>query len=297
MLSDQRSPYVGRFARGWHRLPGRFPGQPQTRTCARPRIGTTAANPQRGHRVVERARRGDEMDPAGPSGGQRLGARRGRRPGGEDVIDEHDALRRRTGRFEAPSHGRAALGATAPSLRARGTCPSKQSGDGQAGPVPKAHGQRARLVVTSLGQPPTRQRDPRDDVDGRDLVARDDRVREGGRDVAPSGELQPVHGPSRRTVEEERRTSGGHRVRRTVTTGRHRDAGRPSAPIAPGTPQRDERSATAGAERPRPVPASRAPAWENDIERPRQHAPTVPGATDMARAGRPGPAPIPAPRS
>src|SRR5207245_6156155 len=28
MLDDQRSSYVGRFARGWRRLPGRFPGQP-----------------------------------------------------------------------------------------------------------------------------------------------------------------------------------------------------------------------------------------------------------------------------
>ena len=40
MLGDQGSPYVGRFARGWHRLPGLIPGQPQTRTGARPSIGT-----------------------------------------------------------------------------------------------------------------------------------------------------------------------------------------------------------------------------------------------------------------
>src|SRR5881397_3354191 len=55
MLSDQRSPYVGRFARGWHRLPGRFPGQPQTRTWARRRIGTTTRNAQRRDGIVERA--------------------------------------------------------------------------------------------------------------------------------------------------------------------------------------------------------------------------------------------------
>src|SRR5688572_4683377 len=36
MLGDQGSPYVGRFARGWHRLPGLIPGQPQTRTGAPP---------------------------------------------------------------------------------------------------------------------------------------------------------------------------------------------------------------------------------------------------------------------
>jgi hypothetical protein len=39
MLTDQGSAYVGRFARGWHRLPGiRSPGQPQTRTRARGRV-------------------------------------------------------------------------------------------------------------------------------------------------------------------------------------------------------------------------------------------------------------------
>src|SRR5437867_1080470 len=120
MLSDQRSPYVGRFARGWHRLPGRFPGQPQTRTWAHRRIGTGTAKPQRGHRVVERARCGDQMDPAGAGCGERLGTRRGRRPGGEDVIDQQDSLGCRTDRFEAPSHRLPALGAAAPSLRSPG---------------------------------------------------------------------------------------------------------------------------------------------------------------------------------
>ena len=42
MLSDQGSPYVGRFARGWRRLPGMIPGQPQTRTRARSSIGRSS---------------------------------------------------------------------------------------------------------------------------------------------------------------------------------------------------------------------------------------------------------------
>ena len=293
MLSDQRSPYVGRFARGWHRLPGRFPGQPQTRTWARRRIGTTPPNPQRGHRVVERARRSDEMDPAGAGRCERLGARRGRSPGGEDVVDEQDPLRRRTRRFEASPHRRPALGATAPSLRTRGSLAAEQSSDGDPGPVSEPHRQRASLVVAALREPPAGQGNPRDDLDRRQIVARCDRRRERGRHVAPSGELEPVNSPSRRTVEEERRASRGHGGRRAVTTGRHRDAGRAPAPIAPGTRERDEGSAAARAEGPGPVAASRAPAWEHDVERPREHATTVPGDADIARATRPRPAPIP----
>src|SRR3990170_738031 len=39
MLTDQGSAYVGRFARGWHRLPRNLsPGQPQTRTRAHRRV-------------------------------------------------------------------------------------------------------------------------------------------------------------------------------------------------------------------------------------------------------------------
>ncbi len=65
MLSDQRSPYVGRFARGWHRLPGIIPGQPQTRTRARPSIGTRPRDA--GGTPARRRRRCTSRAPARPA--------------------------------------------------------------------------------------------------------------------------------------------------------------------------------------------------------------------------------------
>jgi hypothetical protein len=293
MLSDQRSPYVGRFARGWHRLPGRFPGQPQTRTWARRRIGTTPRITQRRDRVVERASGGDQVDPAGTRRGERFGARRGRRPGGEDVINEQDPLGRSASRIEAAPHRRPTLSAAPPGLRTRGSPAAEQTNDGDPGPVSESDGQCARLVIAALGEASTCQWHPRDDVDGWQLIARCDRRREGAGHIAPAGELEAMHSASRRTVEEERRARRRHRVRRAVTAGRHRRAGRAPASVAPGTFERHERNTARGTERPRPVPASGAPAWEHDVQRPREHRATVPTTADIARAGRPRPARFP----
>jgi hypothetical protein len=293
MLSDQRSPYVGRFARGWHRLPGRFPGQPQTRTWARRRIGTTARNAQRRDGIVERASRGHEVDPAGAGRGEGFGARRGRRPGREDVIDEKDPLRRCARRIEAPPHRRSALGAAPPGLGTRGSRAVEQAHDRDPRSVSEPHGKRPGLVVSALGEPSTRKGHPRDDIDGWQIVTRRDRRGEGPCHITPSRELEAVHSASRRTVEEERRPSRRHRVRRAVTAGRHRHAGRATAPVAPGTPERHQRHTARGTERPRPGPASGAPAWEDDIERPREHAATVPATADIVRAERPRPVRFP----
>ena len=293
MLSDQRSPYVGRFARGWHRLPGRFPGQPQTRTWARRRIGTTARNAQRRDWIVERAGRGHEVDPTGAGRGEGVSARGGRGPGREDVIDEQDPLRRCARRIEAPQHRRPALGTAPAGLGTGRSRATEQAHDRDPRSLSEPRGKRPGLVVPALGEPSTRKRHPRDDIDGWQSITRDDRRGEGPGHIAPSGELEPVYGPSRRTIEEERRPSRRHRVRRAVTAGRNRHAGRAAASVAPGTPERHERRTATGTERPRPVPASGAPAWEDDIERPREHAATVPGTADIARAGRPRPVRFP----
>jgi hypothetical protein len=293
MLNDQWSPYVGRFARGWHRLPGRFPGQPQTRTWARRRIGTTARNAQRRKGIMERASRGREVDPAGAGRGEGFGARGSRRPGREDVIDEQDPLRRCARRIEAPSHRRPALGAAPPGLGTRGSRAAEQSHDRDPRSVSEPHGKRPGLVVSALGEPSTRQGHPRDDIDGWQIVTRRDRRGEGPCHITPSGELEAVHGASSGTVEEERRPSRRHRVRRAVTAGSHRHAGWATAPVAPGTHERHERHTARGTERPRPGPASGAPAREDDIERPREHVATVPATTDIARAGRPRPVRFP----
>jgi hypothetical protein len=293
MLSDQWSPYVGRFARGWHRLPGRFPGQPQTRTWAHRRIGTTPGNAQRRDGIVERARRGHEVDPAGAGRGEDLSARGGRGPGREDVIHEQDPLRRCASRIEAPPHRRPALGAAPAGLGTGRSRAAEQPHDRDARSPSEPRGKRPGLVVPALGEPTTRKRHPRDDIDGWQIVTRHDRRGEGPGHVPPSRELEAVYGASRRTFEEERRASGRHRVRRAVTAGRNRHAGRAAASVAPGTPERHERRTATGTERPRPVPASGAPAWEHDVERPREHAATVTGTADIARAGRPRPVPFP----
>jgi hypothetical protein len=293
MLSDQWSPYVGRFARGWHRLPGRFPGQPQTRTWAHRRIGTTPGNAQRRDGIVERAGRGHEVDPPGAGRGESLSARGGRGPGREDVIHEQDPLRRRARRIEAPPHRRPALGAAPAGLGTGRSRAAEQPHDRDARSPSEPRGKRPGLVVPALGEPTTRKRHPRDDIDGWQIVTRHDRRGEGPGHVPPSRELEAVYGASRRTFEEERRASGRHRVRRAVTAGRNRHAGRAAASVAPGTPERHERRTATGTERPRPVPASGAPAWEHDVERPREHAATVTGTADIARAGRPRPVPFP----
>ena len=280
---------MGRFARGWHRLPGRFPGQPQTRTWARRRIGTTARNAQRRDGIVERARRGHEVDPAGPGRGEGLSARCGRGPGREAGLHEQDPLRRCARRIEAPPHRRPALGAASAGLGTGRSRAAEQAQDRDPRSLSEPRGKRPGLVVPALGEPSTRKRHPRDDIDGWQIVTRRDRRGEGPCHITPSGELEAVHGASRRTVVEERRPSRRHRVRRAVTAGRHRHAGWATASVAPGTPERHERSTATGTERPRPVPASGAPAWEDDIERPREHAATVPATADIATAGRPRP--------
>src|ERR1700693_5330143 len=93
MLSDKRSPYVGRSARGWRRLPGRFPGQPQTRTRARPSIGSHMP-------PGERPSGREKMDLLGPNTPKRLGAGSRGGPGREHVVNQQD-----------PGRGDAAAGA------------------------------------------------------------------------------------------------------------------------------------------------------------------------------------------
>ena len=97
MLGDQRSPYVGRFARGWHRLPGFVPGQPQTRTGARPSIDMalrTARTTRSGRPVGERATGGEQVDLARSPLEERCSARRSRGARRQHIVDEKEASRR-----------------------------------------------------------------------------------------------------------------------------------------------------------------------------------------------------------
>ena len=111
MLTDQGSAYVGRFARGWHRLPGI-----RSRGNHRPGRGPVAEYrprpPCRGHG----SSRGEQANGLGPGPQQRRSARPSRRAGGEHVVDEHDRARCLLGR-EHPAHRLATRGRASARLR------------------------------------------------------------------------------------------------------------------------------------------------------------------------------------
>jgi hypothetical protein len=295
MLGDQESPYVGRFARGWHRLPERIPGQPQTRTWARLRIGTTGAPPQRGGppvvgkpvRDTDGPSCGHQVDPAGSHGGQRFGARTGGRSGGEDVVHQEDPRWRHTGPDECAPHRFPPLPAPTLSLRTRRDRPPQHPADRDAGPPTDPDGERTSLVVAAFGQTTPRKWYPGNDVDGGKLVARDERVGQRRGDVTPPGEFQPVHGRSGGPLEQERGSGRRDRRWRTVAAGGNGDRRRATTAGAPGSLQRDQSPAAYGAERPRPTPTSGAPPREDDVERAGEHAATVAPAADTAMGGRP----------
>ncbi len=271
MLSDQGSPYVGRFARGWRRLPGRIPGQPQTRTRARSSIGT-----RRGAR--ERPRCGHEVDRDGACLPQRLrGCRRGRARR-EDIVDEQDMC----GDGDAfpcderTSHRRSAVGGMPLCLRSGRDGSAKQPSHRKAERRAHAGRQDLGLVESSLSEAAARQGDPGDHVGRRrQVVERRDRTRQRGSDPPPAGELESVHRATCRSFEPEGRAGSIEHRRRAVATRRHRR--RPGAAAA-RTPRRDQRHeliATPGTEGPRPDTAARTPMGEDHLQRLCQHRPTL----------------------
>ena len=205
MLSHQRWPYVGRFARDWHRLPGNIPGQPQTRTRAHPRIGRLPSAPQRTP-AGQGTSGGHRMDLPGPRAAQGLGggAERGARR--EHIIDQQDPGRHVVDRPERPAHGRASLGPGTSSLWIGGDRAPQQPRRRQVEAVRQRDGQRARLVVPAFGTPTSCEGHPRDHVGRGRRAHRGHRIGHRRRDIAPSRELQPVHGAPRGAVVDEGRT-------------------------------------------------------------------------------------------
>ena len=282
MLGHQRWPYVGRFARGWHRLPGNIPGQPQTRTRAHPRIGSRTALAQRPP-FGQRAGSGERMhlDSAGSS--KRLRRSRERRAGRQDVIDEEDAGRGHAHRPERTHHGRPPVDAATPGLRRGVDRASQERGARAIEPAREGDRQGARLVVAALGSAATRERDPGDDVDRWQSLGRRHRRRERGRDVAPPGELQPVHGASRRTRVREGRTRRGQRRWWATIASGHGRGSRRATSLTPRRPEGMQRPCAGSTERPRAVGAPRAGARIERVEH-RPHRATVALATDTRSA-------------
>ncbi len=278
MLDDQRSPYVGRFARGWHRLPeSGSPGnhrperEPRASIAPRSRGPNRPRRDQQGH--VLRAL-GDERRRARGRGGSRR----------EHVVDEEHVGGRGARGGEAAEHRSAALLPRPPGLRARVRGRSRQEPlEREVELTCNDDRERPGLVEAALGEPSLRERNPRDDA-GR--PGRDERHRtpEPLGDAAHASELQPVDGGARRSIEQERRPSATHRLRWTAPARGNVARGRSSAALAPGRAERDELAAARVAEGPPPRRAASAAARVQDVEHPPEHRRTLPRATD-SRAG------------
>jgi hypothetical protein len=247
---------------------------------------------------MQRAGRRDDVDPTNAGRDERLGARGDRGARGQDVVHQQHALRDIAPvRRERTVHGAPPILTSAARLRPRRHTPDEEPRYRQIRAVPERDRERSRLVVAALGEAAPRERNPRHDLDGRQLVAGRDRLGERARNVAPPRELQPVHGPARGPLVQERRAGDRHRRGRTVAARGDRHRRRAPAPPAPRRNQRDELVATRVAEGPDPRAAARAAPWEHDVERTAEHGPTLAGRADTPTAARSPPLPRPARRS
>src|SRR4029079_990855 len=141
MLNDQGSPYVGRFACDWHRLPGTIPGQPQTQTRARSSIarGYLARYRPSGRQQPDLPRALLAEDLRARGGG---GARR------EDVVDQEDPRRGRPpGRPERAQHRGPPVDTAPTSLRALRVVPPEERLDRHAEVHADHERESPRLVV------------------------------------------------------------------------------------------------------------------------------------------------------
>ncbi len=154
MLSDQRSPYVGRFARGWHRLPGDVPPgnhrprrEPHASISARSR---PELSPRGGR---ERPRGREQAHPRRARVEERAGARGGRRSRREHVVHEQNDRRRLARALERPRHGGTPHRPRASRLGPRVGRPDEQPRHRQVQSRSDHLGQRPRLVEPALGEP------------------------------------------------------------------------------------------------------------------------------------------------
>ena len=284
MLSDQRSPYVGRFARGWHRLPRRCsPGNHRPRREPVPSIASRQPHP-------DRPRGNEQRDLVGADRLKSGRTRRGGRSRREDIVHEQHTsrCRCRTQRCETSQHrGPSSLAASSGLRPGVISGPPQHRADREVEIATDDQRERFRLIEAALGPPSPGQRHPRHRVcrSGRHLRhRRPERIR----DPPPSGELQPVYRGSDRTFEQEGRPGADERRRRAIRTGRHLTRCRRSAAIAPRRCERHDLPDARGAERPRSGAAPSAPTREHDVEHTPEHPETLARGTD--RCARPTPA-------
>ena len=278
MLGDQGSPYVGRFARGWHRLPGFVPGQPQTRTGAPReyrhgfRVDASRVVRAAGPCGPERAARREQVDLACSCLDEGCGAGRGGRTRRQDIVDQEEPRRRRPMRdvCEDIRHRAQALFSAAAGLWSR-VPRSANEGSRREAELPRERSrEHGGLVEAALGPPPAGERYPRHGVGGR----RADLGESGGERVAdppPSRELEAMNRLLRGSPIREGRAHGRDGRRGAIWAPIDVRARRPAAPAAPRRLQGDERARALLAEGPRAGAASRARPREQDVDRPFDH--------------------------
>jgi hypothetical protein len=276
MLSDQGSPYVGRFARGWRRLPGEIPGQPQTRTRARSSISSSP-------RAQERPGPDDEHHLRRAGIEQRLGARRGRGARCEHIVNEQHVRGHRgpIASYERAAHGRSTVGGISLGLRAGRSHTPQERPDRQTGVPRHLNRQHLRLVESSLGFPAAGERNPGHHV-GAARGRRGHRSAERSPDTSHPAIFEVVDRLPGRPLESERRPRTSDDVGWAVTTAPHARAGRWGATaVAPWGRQRDEVASAPVAEGPGARATARAPRGEDHVERALQHRPTISALCDM----------------
>ncbi len=303
MLGDQGSPYVGRFARGWHRLPGFVPGQPQTRTGAprEYRHAFTAGASRRGPggRSVEGAARREHVDLARASLDERCGAGRDGGPCREDVVDQEEPARRRSMRDarEDTRHRPEPFVSGPARLWGRGGRPADVGGRRELEVACQRLREHASLIEAALGPPPGSERYPGHGV-GRGRTDLGQSGCERLPDPSPSRELQAMDGLPRRSPIRERRADGCDRPRRAIGAPIDVRARRPAAATAPRRLQGNEGARTRLAEGPRARAAPGARPREQDVDRPSDrrvaHRRTLRRATDtpQGRGTSTGSAPL-----
>jgi hypothetical protein len=211
MLSDQWSPYVGRFACDWHRLPGGLlPGNHRPR-LEPGRIVASGREPP-----AERSGRGQHADLGGSRSAKGSRALRRGGPGGKDVVDQDHHGRRTSDGAKCSSEGATALLARPPSLRRGFHRPHQQLPGWPTGQLGNGGGKQFGLIVASRPSTTWPERHPSDDqallttpvCRGRGAGNGLDHPRRQARGNRPSpAELQLHQGQPRRAFVEERRPS------------------------------------------------------------------------------------------
>jgi hypothetical protein len=286
MLSDQRSPYVGRFARDWHRLPGgRLPGN------HRPRLEPLRIIATSRHRPPERPRRREDTDLRGACPAKDRRALGGGRPARQDVVDQDDPSGRYADGAERAVERKAPGGAGATGLRARLDRARQELPDGKAAQSGDDPGKSFGLVVATLAPAPAPERHPCENRDGR-ILRNDHRGRalkrlqhersQGIRDRLLPSELEPHQSPPHRPLVEESRSSPGDRSWRAVVAPPHARFERTAAGQATGRQQVAHLREASTAEGPRPCAAAETASWKQKVEQCQAHPGRVVGASDRA---------------